>query len=175
MKKIVLIVGASGVGKDTLIKYAKHELKDDANFNFVTRYITRQPDDNELNFYLEKKAFDTLVQQKYFTSHWTAHENYYGIPKVQIQEKINIISISRSAIKDFESQFKNVLVINISIPKEELYARLKSRDRENEEEIQIRLERSYPLIEGKQVVHFDNSDELLKSQAMFLELLRSQK
>lgn len=48
-KKIILIVGASGVGKDSLIKEAKKELKEE--FNFIRRYITRKPDKNEKNYF----------------------------------------------------------------------------------------------------------------------------
>jgi len=48
MKKIILIVGASGVGKDTLIKYARKKMKKE--INFVRRYITRKPDKNEKTF-----------------------------------------------------------------------------------------------------------------------------
>ena len=43
MKKIILIVGASGVGKDSLLK----SLKGKININFVKRYITREPDQLE--------------------------------------------------------------------------------------------------------------------------------
>ncbi|WP_044416679.1 hypothetical protein [Halarcobacter anaerophilus] len=56
MKKIILIVGASGVGKDSLLK----SLKGKININFVKRYITREPDQNENNYYIDDEAFHRL-------------------------------------------------------------------------------------------------------------------
>jgi len=64
MKKIVLIVGASGVGKDTLLR----NIKDKMQANFIQRYITREPDKNESNFYLDKEAFLALKEKNYFIS-----------------------------------------------------------------------------------------------------------
>ncbi|KFL35194.1 MULTISPECIES: AAA family ATPase [unclassified Sulfurospirillum] len=169
MKKIVLIVGASGVGKDTLLKAVKNEIK----ANFVKRYITREPDTNESNFYLDKEAFENLEKSDYFVSVWKAHNNYYAIAKSHIKEGLNIISISREAIKDFENSFDDVTTIEIGIPKEMLYARLKNRGRENEEAILKRIERYGQKIEAKNLIYFDNSRPLEESKKAFLALLNS--
>ena len=86
--KVILIVGASGVGKDTLIKEAKKELK--KKFNFIRRYITRKPDKSEKNFFLEDSAFEILKENDFFISCWDAHNNLYGISKDSIKNKTNI-------------------------------------------------------------------------------------
>ena len=62
MKQIVLVVGASGVGKDTLLKEAQNKM----SFNFVKRYITREPDKNEQNYYVEENAFEVLKNSDFF-------------------------------------------------------------------------------------------------------------
>jgi phosphonate metabolism protein PhnN/1,5-bisphosphokinase (PRPP-forming) len=168
--KIVLLVGPSGVGKDTLIKGAKKELKED--INFVRRYITRKPDKSEKNYYLDEYAFEILKNSSFFSSTWSAHGNYYGIAKNSIKKGVNIISISRSKIKDFEKNYDKVYTINITVPKEELRNRLLSRNRESLEEIEKRLSRSYSNIDAKNLIEYDNSSEIEKSIKKFTNLLK---
>ena len=169
-KKIILIVGASGVGKDSLIKEAKKELKEE--FNFIRRYITRKPDKNEKNYFLENSAFKLLKKNDYFVSSWEAHDNFYGISKNSIKNRLNIISISRSKISDFEKNFEKVYVINITLNKEELKNRLIKRGRESLEEIQKRLDRSYDKIKAKNLINFENDKPFEESKEAFIKLLK---
>jgi ribose 1,5-bisphosphokinase len=168
MKKIILIVGASGVGKDTLIK----NIKDKVEANFLKRYITREPDNNESNYYIDDEAFDSLQSDNFFVSTWNAHNNRYGISMSHIKDGLNIISISRGAIKDFEGKFEYVTTINITIPKEQLFQRLKNRARESDEEIQKRIDRSYTLIDAKNLIEFDNSKSIEESTQDFINLIQ---
>jgi len=167
MIKIVLIVGASGVGKDSLIKSIKDKLK----INFVKRYITREPDQNESNYYVDTQAFKLLKEKNFFVSTWQAHENSYGIARFDIQDGLNLISISRSAIKDFEQEYKDVTTINITVSRDILEQRLKNRGRETKEQIEKRLNRTYKNIEAKNLIEFDNSEVLETSSKSFLQLL----
>jgi phosphonate metabolism protein PhnN/1,5-bisphosphokinase (PRPP-forming) len=169
-KKIILIVGASGVGKDTLIREAKKELKKE--FNFVRRYITRKPDKSEKNFFLENSAFKLLRDNKYFLSSWEAHGNSYAVSKKSIKKGANIISISRSKISDFERIFNNVYVINITLNKEELRTRLIKRGRESIEEIKKRLDRNYDEIKAKNLISFENDKSFEESRKSFIKLLK---
>jgi ribose 1,5-bisphosphokinase len=168
--KIILIVGASGVGKDTLIKEAKKDLKKE--FNFVRRYITRKPDKSEKNYFLENSAFELLKENDFFISSWSAHENFYGISKNSIKNKTNIISISRSKIEDFEKNFKNVYVINITLDEKILKKRLIKRGRESIEEIKKRLERKYDKIEAKNLINFENNKSYEDGRKDFIKLLK---
>lgn len=168
MKQIVLIVGASGVGKDTLLRNIENKL----NANFTKRYITREPDQNEQNYYIDNEAFEKLKTEGFFVSTWEAHNNKYAIAKNQIKDGLNIISISRGAIKDFEKHFDNVFTIEITLPKEILYKRLKNRGRESEEEIEKRLNRSYKKIDAKHFLQFDNSSSVEESTEKFISILK---
>jgi len=167
MQKIVLIVGASGAGKDTLLR----NIKDKIEANFITRYITRAPDKNEENFYIDQDAFKVLKDAGFFVSTWEAHTNYYGIAKNQIKEGLNIISVSRSSIRDFERAFKDVTTISISVSSKILYRRLKDRGRESEEEILKRLNRKYDKIDSSNLIEFINDKALDESTAEFVKLL----
>ncbi len=167
-KKIVLIVGASGVGKDTLLRNIKNKIK----VNLVKRYITRLPDKNETNYFLQEEAFKILEKNNFFISTWNAHNYFYGIAKNSITEELNIISISRAKIKDFEKQYKKVYTINITLNKNDLKQRLEKRDRETKEEIEKRLNRSYEKIEAKNLIEFENNKNLTESVEEFLKLLK---
>lgn len=167
MQKIVLIVGPSGVGKDTLLR----NVKDKIQANFVTRYITRIPSADESNFYIDEKAYEILLNNDFFISGWEAHNNKYAIAKNQIIEGLNIISISRGSIKDFEKVFDNVITINITLPRNILYERLKIRGRENEKQIQERLNRSYESIDTLNLIEFINDKPIEESTDEFLRIL----
>ncbi|RXI37569.1 hypothetical protein CRU99_11775 [Malaciobacter mytili] len=166
-KKIILIVGPSGVGKDTLLKNIKNKIK----ANFVKRYITRVPDENESNYFLQEEAFKILEKNNFFISTWNAHNNFYGIAKNSILEGLNIISISRAKIKDFEKQYQKVYTINITLNKNDLKQRLEKRARESIEEIEKRLSRSYEKIEARNLIEFENNKNLTESVEEFLKLL----
>lgn len=168
--KIILIVGPSGVGKDTLLRHAKEKLG--KKFNFVKRYITRKPDTSEENYYIDEYAFEILKHKSYFASSWGAHDNYYGIAKRFITLGVNVISISRSKIKDFEKQYDKVYTINVTIPKKELRQRLLLRGRETEAQIEKRLARSYDKVKAKNLIEFDNSTSLVESKKRFKKLLK---
>ncbi|RXJ98432.1 hypothetical protein CRU98_10375 [Arcobacter sp. CECT 8986] len=156
---IILIVGASGVGKDSLLK----QLHKVDNINIVKRYITRKADENEDNFYLSKDEFLKLRKEEFFISSWCAHNNFYGIAKSSIENKINIISVSRSVIKDFENIFDNVYTINITLEKSSLKNRLIKRKRESLEEIEKRLQRADFELKAKNLINFENDKPILES------------
>lgn len=169
-KKIVLIVGASGVGKDSLLKEAKKSLAEE--LNFVERYITREPDINEENIYLDHFSFSELKNAGFFVSTWKAHSNQYGIANDSIKKGLNIISISRSAIYDFEKVYDKVYTINITVPDKELRIRLAARGRETKEEIEKRMDRTYETIKASRLINFDNTETLAKSSLSFISLLQ---
>lgn len=167
---IILIVGASGVGKDSLMKEARVKF---ANFNFVKRYITRKPDENEDNFFINQSKFDELKSKNFFISHWEAHGYNYAIAKENIKNGVNFISISRNAIADFERLYQNVHTIHIKVSDCELEKRLKKRARENSDEIAKRLKRSKQSVKAKNLIEFENKSPLNKSKESFIALINT--
>lgn len=168
-KLIILIVGASGAGKDSLTRRAKEVFPE---FNFIKRYITREPDTNEDSVFLDEKRFKSFKENNFFISSWVAHGNYYGIAQEDVREGVNFISISRSVIEDFESFYSNVYTIHVRVSRLELEKRLKKRGRESIGEIEKRLARSYKNVEAKNLIEFDNSCAMQKSLDNFARLIR---
>ena len=76
-----LIVGASGVGKDTLLAGARAALATDERFVFARRTITRPADaGGEDHLFMAPEAFARTRQAGGFLSCWSAHGLDYGLP-----------------------------------------------------------------------------------------------
>jgi ribose 1,5-bisphosphokinase len=174
---IILVVGPSGSGKDTLLRSARKDLAENRNIAFARRYITRPPDGNEDNYYVDSIGFELLERNGYFLSTWRAHQNHYGIALHMIQEHNRystiVCSISRSAIKDFDCRYGNTLTIQVTADKAILRERLLKRGRENEADIERRLARAEQKVDAKNLVIFDNSRNLDESCSRFTALLKS--
>lgn len=172
--KIILIVGPSGSGKDSLLRSARKSFADNPEVFFSKRYITRPPDTNELNFYIDENCFHHLKTTNYFITTWNAHNNYYGLPHTIFSQtnayKTVVCSISRDAVKDFEQHFEPTTIL-VTTPSEILRQRLSGRGRENSEEIEKRLKRAEKSFSARNLVVFDNSDDLETSCRSFRNIL----
>lgn len=77
---LVLVVGPSGAGKDTLIDHARSRLQSDPGFRFVRRIITRPTSIGEDHEPATAAAFETLAASNAFALHWRAHGLSYRLP-----------------------------------------------------------------------------------------------
>jgi phosphonate metabolism protein PhnN/1,5-bisphosphokinase (PRPP-forming) len=175
--RVLLVVGPSGSGKDTLIRGAKRHFAGQDNVAFIRRYITRPPDRNEDNYYLDPTAFTLLSDGGFFLSTWQAHDNYYGIPYHAMGGTNGadavLCSISRSAVGDFERQFEHTTTILVTAREEVLRQRLLRRGREDEAAVRNRLARATKPVVARDLISFDNSADLERSTAMFIELIET--
>jgi len=172
---VVLITGPSGVGKDSLLGFAKNHFAGDGKIVFTRRYITRPPDENELNYFVDPGAFGLLRDGNFFVSHWRAHGNYYGIAKSEFLphngDYLSLVSVSRGAIRDFERLFDRVITLQLTAGYDILRQRLLVRGREDEEAVAERLAGASLPVNAENRIIFDNSEELSKSGRRFAELI----
>ena len=159
---LVLVVGPSGAGKDTLIDFCKARLADNPVVVFPRRTITRADgagfEDHDT---LSREAFRALRSDSGFALAWDAHDLSYGVPASIADDlaagRTVVVNVSRNVIDEARARFAPIRVASITAPVSVLAARLKSRERESLAAIEKRLHRQTCLVEGPDVFEIDNS------------------
>jgi phosphonate metabolism protein PhnN/1,5-bisphosphokinase (PRPP-forming) len=165
---LVLVVGPSGAGKDTLLAAARQALADDHRFRFVRRVITRASD---AGGEAHEAVTDTDFAARDFVLQWQAHGLRYGIPNEAITGgMIAVANVSRSVIAEAAQRFA-VRVIEITAPPDMLAARLMSRGREAEADVATRLARSVSVPNHVSVDTVMNDGSLEDGVARFVAAL----
>ncbi len=148
--RFVAVVGPSGVGKDSLIGFARQALAEDPGFVFPRRVITRPPDASEPYESVDELTFMRLSAAGGFALQWQAHGLSYGIPASAAAEiakgRTVVVNCSRSIIPTLRQRFQGSLVIAVQASPEVVAARLAQRGREAPAAQQARLARSVPDI-----------------------------
>lgn len=176
---LVVVVGPSGAGKDSVIGYALKALAGRSDIHRVRRVITRAEDaGGEDHEAVSPAEFKERNFAGAFAVSWHAHGLDYGIPAEALGRlgngEILIANGSRAALSRFRKVFGRLTVVNITATPEVLASRLAARGREGREEILSRLQRRVPdIVDGLDVVTIDNSGPLEEAGARFAELLAS--
>lgn len=172
-----LIVGPSGVGKDSLIAGAKAALADDGRFIFSRREITRPADaGGEDHVAVSAAAFTVRRNAGLYALSWNAHGLGYGVP-VSIDAALEagrdiVLNGSRGALDDARRRYPNLRIIEIGVSTGALRARLEGRGRETPLEIEARLARADTLrVTSDDVIRFANDRPLEESIDAFVALL----
>ncbi|WP_234906018.1 phosphonate metabolism protein/1,5-bisphosphokinase (PRPP-forming) PhnN [Affinirhizobium pseudoryzae] len=175
---MVVVVGPSGAGKDTLIDYIRRALSDRTDVHFVQRTITRPAEaGGEDHVPATEAEFLALRSAGHFCVDWPAHGLLYGIPTavcdVLQRGGLAIANGSRSALPHFAAAFPKLLVVNIVATPDVLAERLKARGRETETDIAARLRRSeeFTIPSSYACVTIDNSGDLTDAGDALLSVL----
>ncbi len=145
--RMILVVGPSGAGKDTLMAALKERLATNNDVLFARRAITRQADaSTEDHETLSRAQFDKLVSSNDLALSWEAHGLGYVIPKTYdraIQDGKSVIANgSRKILQQSAEKYETALVLLITAPIDVLAERLAARGRESRTEIEARLKRA---------------------------------
>ncbi|MEM9634148.1 MAG: phosphonate metabolism protein/1,5-bisphosphokinase (PRPP-forming) PhnN [Pseudomonadota bacterium] len=145
--RMVLVVGPSGAGKDTLMAALQSHLKGRADIQFARRAITREADANaEDHDTLTRSEFDQLVRSGETALSWEAHGLGYVIPKTYdraIRSGDTVIANgSRKVLGQSAAKYQTAIVLLITAPIDVLAQRLSTRGRESMEDIRERLQRA---------------------------------
>ena len=143
--RLVLVVGPSGAGKDTLINLARTACAGDSNIVFPRRVVTRRASAFEDNAEMDVAAFQQALADGRFALHWEAHGHSYALPH-SINDDIRagravVANVSRGVIDMVRRLYRNVVVVAITAPTEVLAARLASRGRSSDADLGERLQR----------------------------------
>jgi ribose 1,5-bisphosphokinase len=144
--RLVLVVGPSGAGKDTLIGMAQAACADDGNFVFPRRVVTREASSAEDNEHMSLEAFRLARARGDFAIHWEAHGHCYGL-RSAIDDDIRagrtvVANISRTVIETMRRLYAEVIVVSITAPPEILAERLAMRARSSDGQLADRLGRA---------------------------------
>ena len=144
--RLVLVVGPSGAGKDTLLGLAKIACAGDRNIVFPRRAVTREASQAEDNEQLGPDAFRQAVARGEFAMHWEAHGHHYGLPRA-IEDDVRegrtvVVNVSRTVVNALRRAYADVVVIGVTAPPEILAERLAIRARGSDGKIEHRLSRA---------------------------------
>jgi ribose 1,5-bisphosphokinase len=144
--RLILVVGPSGAGKDTLLSLAKAVCADDGNIVFMRRVVTREATAFEDNEQVSPDAFRQALARGEYAMHWEAHGHCYALPN-SIDDELRagrtvIVNVSRTVIGALRRAYADVAVVAITAPQEVLAKRLAMRARSSDGKIEQRLGRT---------------------------------
>lgn len=149
--KLFYIVGASGSGKDSVLRSFKSLPPNREHPVIVAhRYITRTDTENEQSLYLSHDEFMLREQRDCFAMSWQANGHHYGIgSEIDLWLAAGcsvIVNGSRAYLPKAQQKYGAQLhAILIKVSEQTLQQRLSDRGRESSEEIAARLARHRSL------------------------------
>ena len=165
---LILVVGPSGAGKDTLLDAAREALPE---VRFVRRVITRPAD---AGGEAHEAVTDAEFDRRAFALQWGAHGLRYGVPADIADDlaagRVVIANVSRGVILDAAAKFP-VHVVEVTAPANVLAARLAARGRESAADVAARVARSVPLPDGVAVTRVMNDGSVADGIARFLSAI----
>jgi ribose 1,5-bisphosphokinase len=142
----VAVVGASGVGKDSLIGYAAQRL--DGLVEVPRRVVTRPAGPGEDHEPATEDDFAHRLAAGEYACHWRAHGLGYGIPaavdRVVRDGRLVLANVSRAALSELEARYAVFRVVRVTASPGVRAERLARRGRESRAEIAHRLARVDP-------------------------------
>lgn len=146
--KLVVISGASGVGKGTVLGLMMESRKDLA---FSVSATTRPPRPNEIDgvhyYFITKERFEEMIAAGEFLEYDAHAANYYGTPRGQAEEKMEhghvLLDIEPNGARQVKEAAPDATLVFIMPPSvQELERRLRGRGDTSEEQIAMRMERA---------------------------------
>ena len=143
--RLILVIGPSGAGKDTLLGLAKCACADDRNVIFPRRVVTRESSSSEDNDQLLREDFQAALERGEFAVHWEAHGHCYALPR-SVEHDIRagrtvVVNVSRMVVDALRQVYADVAVVCITAPPQVLAERLAMRARTSDGRIENRLQR----------------------------------
>jgi ribose 1,5-bisphosphokinase len=179
--RLVLVVGPSGAGKDSIIDWARARIEStDAagHVRFARRTITRPADaGGERHMAVDSPAFEQLRARGAFALCWSANGLSYGIGQeitTWLDEGCTVVvSGSRAHLPEALRRFPDACVVLVTASPDVLRRRLQGRARESQEQVEARLDRAGALAlpTGTEAVEIRNDGLLAEAGHRLLVLL----
>lgn len=174
---LILIVGPSGAGKDTLLDAAKAHFEGDRSLAFWQRVITRADQTGERHIVATEAEFVRVQGEGGFFLAWEAHGLKYGVGIGILDElrsgRTVVASVSRQIIAEARAKWPRTRVIHVTAHEAVRRERLLARGRESPGGIDERLARAelFDAPDADWLIRLDNSGALADGTARFVGLI----
>jgi guanylate kinase len=143
---LVVISGAAGVGKDSLIQRMKER---GCPFHFVVTATDRPPRPGEVHgidyFFISTEAFTRMIEQDELLEHAVVYGQHKGVPRQQVREAIAsgkdvVMRVDVQGVATIRRIAPEAISIFLTASsEEELERRLQSRGTDSLEQLQKRI------------------------------------
>ena len=175
---LVLVVGPSGVGKDTLLDGARAAFAGDPGVVFPRRQITRPAEaGGEDHTPIGEDEFAAREAAGGYAFAWRAHGLAYGV-SADIEAELAagrtvVVNVSRQVLDAVRSRYGAVRVVSVTAEPQTLAQRLRDRGREDEAGIAGRLARAKAYeVEGDDVILVRNDGPPQEGVARLVAAIR---
>jgi ribose 1,5-bisphosphokinase len=180
MAELIYLIGPSGVGKDSLLKYVRECLPHDAPVMIAHRYITRpQEIGGENHIALTEGEFAARMQRGCFSLCWFSHQTWYGIGN-EIDQWLSmglnvVVNGSRAYLQEALQIYPDLIPVLVTAEQSILRRRLENRGREGSQQIEHRLQLAQQLdleIQHPQLHRIANNGDLDEAGEALLRLIQ---
>jgi ribose 1,5-bisphosphokinase len=173
--RLVLVVGPSGAGKDSILAAAKARSVENSRIVFPRRVVTRPMTADENHIGVSQSGFDEALRDGAFAMWWQAHGLTYGLP-ISIETDIAsgrtvVCNASRGIIESSRLRYRNVTSVQVIARPELLAARLEARSRDSDGSFAQRIERNAKYANFSADIVIDNSGALEDAIRMLMAAL----
>ncbi len=171
------VVGASGSGKDSVMRWARTRLADRCDIVFAHRYITRPPEtDGENHVALTEAEFDARLRAGLFAMHWASHGWRYAVGSeidLWLARGCHVIvNGSREYLPEAAARYPGMQAVLVQAAPQVMAERLRRRGRESPERVARRLARAAQFeIQHPRLATLDNNGRLEDAGRRLLDLL----
>lgn len=180
MARIFYVMGASGVGKDALLGYARARAAGGGRVVFAHRYITRPANaGGENHVALSAAEFADRLSRGCFAVWWEAHGLRYGVGREVLhwseQGLDVVVNGSRAALAAARRALPGLVPVLVEASEAAVRRRLAARGRETAAAIEARLSRARLAIGDHEpgVVRIRNEGALELAGERLVALLRA--
>jgi ribose 1,5-bisphosphokinase len=177
--RLILVVGPSGAGKDTLLGLAKAACAEDSGIVYPRRVITREASSSEDNEEVSAGTFEAALARNEYAMHWDAHGHRYALSRA-IDDDIRagrtvVANVSRTVISAMRRAYANVTVVSITAPTNVLAERLAMRGRASDGKVELRLHRTVDEATAAPDVTINNTSSADYHARQFVRIIKGER
>ena len=162
--RLVVVVGPSGAGKDSVIAGARARCAREPAIIFPRRIVTRPATPNEDHISVSLTGFDEAMRGASFALWWDAHGLKYALP-ISIDDDIRcgrtvVCNVSRGIVENARARYRHVMCVLVTASVGLLAARLQDRSRSSDSSLEDRVARNGMYADFSADIVIDNSGAL---------------